>query len=195
MNKRRLILASGSTIRQKMLYHAGLDCEVIPADLDEEALKADDENPVDVAVALSKAKANHVSQEHPEALVIGADQVLVFEGQIYSKAKDTHEAREKLRAMRGKTHSLISAVSVSRHQETLWSAYDMVDLTMYDFDDDFLERYCEKAGDALTRSVGAYEYESVGSWLFNNVQGDYFTILGMPLLPLLGYLRSQGFGP
>ena len=186
-----LILASGSLARQNMLRAAGLEFETYPADIDEEIRQISGSPPLDIALSLACEKALHVSAKNPDTLVIGADQILQYEGKIMSKAANENEAREKLKTLRGKTHNLISAVAVAKNDKVLWKNTACAFLTMYNFDDEFLETYIEKAGAALTRSVGAYELESIGVQLFENIEGDYFTILGMPLLPLLTYLRQE----
>lgn len=184
-----LILASKSVARTSMLEQVGLSFDSIPADIDEDAYKREGLNPQAIAEALAKAKALHVSSFHPDVLVIGADQVLECEGELLSKADNAEQAKEKLKMLSGRTHRLISAVSVAHGGEILWSTCDEARLTMHDLDRGMLDVYCEKAGAALTRSVGAYELEATGSWLFEKVEGDFFTVLGMPLLPLLSYLR------
>lgn len=188
----RLILASGSAARQKMLRDAGLSFEAIPADIDE---GAEQSGPAERALNLAIAKARAVSSQNPEVLVIGSDQTLTCEGRFFEKAQTPEAAMEKLRALRGKTHELVSAVSVVRDGAVIFEAQQKSDMIMRDFDDDFLARYCAAAGDALTQCVGAYALEAEGIWLFADIDGDYHTILGMPLLPLLGFLGTRGFGP
>lgn len=185
-----LILASKSKARQEMLKNAGLKFETRPADIDEEHVQAQDLKPEEMAQRLASEKALYVSEAYPEAYVIGADQVLQCQGRILSKAKNVNEAREKLEFLKGKTHSLVSAVSVAKGGDVLWSDQQSASLTMNEFDEEALQTYISKAGDALTRSVGAYELESIGVHLFEKIEGDYFTILGMPLLALLKYLRT-----
>ena len=193
--KSKLILASGSFSRAQMLQNAGYNFEIMPANIDEDAITEDlikqKIGTSGIALELSQRKALDVAKNKPDALIIGSDQVLEFEGGLINKAKTGDEAREKLKALRGKTHKLISAVSVVKGDDVLWQTMDEATLTMHDFEDDFLETYCARAGDALTRSVGGYELESYGSWLFSAVHGNFFTILGMPLLPLLKYLREE----
>lgn len=184
-----IILASASKARAEMLRGAGIDFEIRPAGLDEAALR--DQG----AQALADAKALQIARQNSGALVIGADQILTLDGEILSKARDKEEARTKLQKLKGKTHHLTAAISVAQGETILWQACDRATLTMRDFDDEFLERYMKRAGEALTASVGAYWLEDVGAWLFEKIEGDYFTILGMPLLPLLQFLRERGAGP
>ncbi len=189
----RLILASGSKARAGMLRGAGLVFDVIPADIDESIIQNDPaKSPQQKAFELARAKALAVSAQNADALVIGGDQVLEMEGEIFSKAGDKNEALEKLRRLSGKTHRLISAVALAKGSEIIWSHSDEVKLHMRGLDENFLQDYAAKAGEALTRAVGGYELESHGSWLFERIEGDYFTVLGMPLLPLLGRLKEEG---
>lgn len=194
-----LILASQSKARIQMLRAAGLECTSCPADLDEAAFMnaalSEGASPSEIAARLAAAKASYISGQNPGALVIGADQVLECAGQVLSKAASPEDARTKLQNLRGKTHHLISAVCIVQNDNIRWQTAQSAALTMHDFDDVFLDHYIEKAGPALTRSVGAYELESIGAQLFDTIDGDYFTILGLPLLPLLKYLREeQGIG-
>lgn len=193
MNKDTIILASGSRARNEMLKEAGITFQAIPADIDEGALKEkmSGSSLGDIAAALAKSKAMAVSSDHQDAIIIGSDQILSCEGNILSKAKTTDEAREKLQYLRGKTHHLTSAVCVTKAGQVTFEHCDSAALTMNDFDDDFLDDYISKAGDALTSCVGAYALESHGKTLFKEIKGDYHVILGMPLEPLLQFL-SQG---
>ena len=194
----RLILASGSKARAEMLRGTGLAFEIIPADIDEQKLLRpmvqQNAAPETIAASLARAKAQFIAQQNPGALVIGADQVLWFGGRIFSKAKDIAQARSNLQAFRGKTHSLISAACVAQDDKILWEGAARANLTMRAFDDAFLDGYMGMAGDALLKTVGGYELESAGKMLFDTVEGDYFTVLGMPLMPLLGFLRGSGHG-
>ena len=190
-----LILASGSAIRRKLLENAGFEFEVVTSDVDEgmvrEAFLGDGGGEVrDVAEVLALAKAENVSSQHGGALVIGADQVMVFEGRCLEKPSDMEEARDRLLALRGKTHELVSAVAVARNGETLWQVTDVAYLTVRDFEPEWLGRYLAKAGRQVLSSVGAYQFEGLGAHLFDKVEGDYFTILGIPLLPLISYLSD-----
>jgi len=195
-----LILASKSKARQDMLRAAGLEFQVIPADIDEDTLTKDllqqGAGAKIIAGNLAAQKALAISRENPDALVIGSDQILECEGKLYGKAANEQEAREKLQALQGKTHHLISAAALARGGEILWQAEDSAALTMRIMDEEFLGLYCTSAKDVLTSCVGAYALEASGVWLFSDIKGDYFTILGMPLLALLGALHDDyGFTP
>lgn len=191
------ILASASEIRKQLLRNAGLTFEVHPADLDETAIKqsvrVDEGNlrPADVAQLLAQTKASVVSERFPTQLVIGSDQILVHEDEILSKPISREAARDQLIAMRGKTHHLISAVAVSVGGQVVWSYEDVAHLTMRDVSNAFLGAYLAEMGDQVMTSVGAYQLEGLGIHLFDKVEGDYFTVLGLPMMPLLGFLRSR----
>ncbi len=189
-----VILASGSFARQSMLRNVGLKFEVVPADIDEhilmEELKSKKSSIADITEQLAKAKAQHVAALHPNSLVIGSDQTLEFEGQILSKSPTRDKGMKTLRSLAGKTHRLYSSVCVVQDQKTLFKHTDYADLTMHDFDDGFLKSYAARDSDALTSCVGGYKIEGAGAWLFEQVKGDYYTIMGMPLLPLLTFLRT-----
>lgn len=195
----RLILASRSAARQAMLKNAGLIAESIPANIDEDTLLQngirENKSPSEIAKNLAESKAVKIAREYPDNLVIGSDQLLVCDNKIYNKVEYIHDAREKLKALRGKTHTLFSAVCVAKAQEVVWRHVDTARLTMHDFSDEFLEGYIDSAGAALTSCAGAYAIEELGAWLFKKVEGDYFTILGLPLLPLLEFLQTRGFRP
>lgn len=192
----QIILASKSKGRQDMLRGAGIEFQAIPADIDEAIIQNDNAlSPEEKAQRLAREKALYVANSNNDAYVIGSDQILELDGHIFSKAQDKAGAIEKLKTLRGKSHRLISAVSVVRGGAVVWETYDAAVLTMHDFDDDFLMQYADKADFALTGCVGAYALESVGSWLFEKVEGDFFTVLGMPLLPLLSFLRTEGLKP
>lgn len=194
-DKPRIILASGSQGRQAMLRNAGLSFRAIPANIDENAiiarLTADNRDIKFITAQLATDKALHISAKHPDTLVIGSDQTLEFEGNLLSKAANTADAKAKLESLRGKMHMLHSAVSLVRNGEVIFSHTDHASLTMHNFNDGFLEIYMKKDPDALTSCVGGYKIEGAGAWLFSSVTGDLFTIMGMPLLPLLSYLRTE----
>lgn len=191
---KRLILASGSKARQQMLRDAGVAFEVIPADIDEGELLRQmvqqKSGPKAVAAALARTKAQHIAQQNSGAYVIGGDQVLWFDGHIYSKAQTVDEARQNLKDFAGKAHRLVSAVCVARDGAVLWEHVARADMHVRQMDDAFLDGYMARAGDALLKTVGGYELESAGKDLFEKVEGDYHTVLGMPLAPLLSFLKT-----
>lgn len=190
----RLILASTSPYRKTMLTKAGLDFETMAPKVDEAAFKAGcpTRTGAELASALAAAKALEVSARHPDAMVIGADQVLDCEGRLFDKPKDRAEARRHLQSLRAKRHRLISAVALARGGRIVWQDAPVAELAMRNFSDDFLDAYLERMGEAATRTVGAYEIEGPGAQLFERVEGDLFTIMGLPLLPLLAALRREG---
>jgi septum formation protein len=193
----RIILASASRARHDMLRSAGIAFDVVPADIDEaavrEALLAEDADcdPSDIAEVLACAKATQVSVAHPEAVVIGSDQILSLGPKLFSKPGDGAGVRATLDALNGKTHQLHSAVAVAQGGEVGWSHLDSADLTMRHLSQHFLDAYVERAGSGVLGCVGAYQIEGLGAQLFERIEGDHFTILGMPLLPLLGELRVR----
>ncbi len=191
----KIILASKSVARQNMLQAVGLQFDSIPADLDEDALTenaiAQHQSPREIALMLAQEKALAISKQNPDVLVIGSDQILECDGEMLYKAENEDEAKDKLKFLSGKTHYLISAVTAVKGSEILWMHADSAALTMKTLSDDYLENYCARAGEALIRSVGAYEIESLGARLFAKVEGDFFTIQGLPLLPLLQYLEDE----
>jgi septum formation protein len=191
----RLILASGSAIRREIMTGAGLDFEVIVKPVDEAAIKAamleQGARPRDIADALAEAKALRVSRQE-EGLVIGADQVMVMDGKLFDKPTSMAEARDRLKLMRGQRHELIGSVVVASGGTPVWRYVSETKLWMRDFSDMFLDQYLAGEGDLVTKSVGAYRFEGPGSQLFSRVDGDFFSILGLSLLPLLQYLRDSG---
>ncbi len=191
----RLILASGSAIRAQILDGAGLEYEVISKPVDEAAIKdsllAEGARLRDIADALAEAKAMRVSRLE-EGFVIGADQIMVMDNKLFDKPKNIDEARDRLKLMRGKTHKLMGGVVVCENGHAVWRHLAVTTLKVRNFSDAFLETYLELEGDAVTKSVGAYRFEGLGSQLFEKVEGDFFSILGLPLLPLLDYLRIRG---
>ncbi|QDG75108.1 Maf-like protein [Labrenzia sp. PHM005] len=191
-----LVLASGSKIRAELMKNAGLAIDVDPADVDERAVEEPllqaGFPPEDLASVLAEAKANDVSARRPGDLVIGADQILAFEGERRTKPDDMEEARRQLLAFSGKTHELLSAVVISKDGEAIWRHVSTARLTMRTLTPQFVGHYLAAAGDVVLSSVGAYQLESLGLQLFEKIDGDYFTILGLPMLPLLGQLRELG---
>jgi len=193
-----LILASASVSRRQMLHNAGLDFSVETSGVDEDEVKlslsAEKATPQDIAETLAELKAKRVSMRHPEAMVIGADSTLSCNGHLFDKPPTMAAARQQLRTLAGQTHELHSSVVVARGGVRLWHCNDRARLTMRPLPDAFLDAYLARAGDAVTTSVGAYQLEGLGAHLFTKVEGDYFTILGLPLLPLLSFLAGHGIG-
>ncbi len=188
----RLILASKSAARRAMLTDAGVPFVVQVADVDEDALKTPGVDPVELAVELARAKALAVSRHDADAWVLGADQTLSFEGGLVSKAPTLQAARERLSAMRGRSHQLHSGAALARNGQVVWSGADTVEMKMRDFSDAFLDAYLATEGEGLLACVGSYRLEGLGSQLFEAVEGDYFTVLGLPLWPVLAELRRAG---
>ncbi|MDD3446941.1 MAG: Maf family protein [Zavarzinia sp.] len=193
---RAVILASGSSARRRMFEAAGVPVGIDVPNLDEAELKAsmlaDKVPPREIAEFLAEMKATKISHRHRGALVIGADQVLVLNGILFDKPADLAHARAHLRALRGRRHELISAVVVCENGAPVWRHTDRATLEMRPFSDDFLDAYLAAAGDVVLSSVGAYQVEGLGLQLFNRIEGDHFTVQGMPLLAVLDYLRIRG---
>lgn len=191
-----LVLASQSPARRLILEGAGLSFTADPADLDEDAVKnqqrTQGSDAAAVALALAGAKALAVTARHPGDLVIGADQMLECGGDWFDKPATRAEARATLFHLAGRTHRLISAVVLARDDDVRWHHLSEARLTMRPLDEAAIDDYLERAGDAALASVGAYRLEGPGAQLFEHIEGDYFTILGLPLLPLLAALRDQG---
>lgn len=188
----RLILASKSAARRAMLADAGVPFVVQVADVDEGALKTPGVDPVELAAELARTKALAVSRHDADAWVLGADQTLAFDGGLVSKAATLDAARERLSAMRGRTHQLHSGAALARNGQVVWSGVDTVEMKMRDFSDAFLDAYLAAEGEALLSCVGSYRLEGLGAQLFEAVEGDYFTVLGLPLWPVLAELRRAG---
>lgn len=192
-----IILASSSETRLRLLQAAGVVVSAAPARIDEEtvraALEAEDASPRDIADTLAEMKAQRIGDRHPDAIVLGCDQVLDFQGRVWGKPQTPEAARDQLRALRGQTHRLLSAVVLYHQGEPQWRHIGQVRLTMRDFSDDWLDGYITRNWESLRHSAGGYLLEEEGVRLFSAVDGDYFTVLGLPLLPLLGYLGQRGF--
>ena len=191
-----IILASASAARKAMLSQAGVSVTAIPAPIDEasykRSLKAEGADAAQVADTLAEMKAIRLSRKYPNALVIAADQMLDCAGVWFDKPQDRDQAYAQLQALRNKRHMLVSAAVVFKTSGRLWGVTDQAYLEMRLFTDAFLNAYLDQAGDAVLSSVGAYQLEGLGAQLFKKIDGDYFTILGLPLLPLLGFLRDHG---
>lgn len=198
-----LVLASASQARQSMLRSAGVPFTVDVAAIDEAeikaALQADRAPPRAIAETLAELKAVKVSRRHEKALVLGCDQVLALGteagAETFDKPENRAAAAVQLKALSGRQHVLISAAVVVRDGQLIWHHADMAELTMRPLSDTFIDRYLEAAGDDVLRSVGAYQLEGMGAQLFSRVRGDFFTVLGLPLLPTLGFLREHGIVP
>ena len=192
--RERLVLASKSAARRAMLENAGVAFEVRVAGVDEDAVKAasGDLDAAALAVRLAEAKALAVSRDDEAAWVLGSDQTLAFDGGLVSKAPSLDAARDRLRAMRGRTHQLHSGAALAIRGEVVWTGVDTVEMRMRDFSDAFLDAYLAAEGSALLSCVGSYRLEGLGSQLFEAVDGDYFTVLGLPLWPVLAELRRAG---
>jgi nucleoside triphosphate pyrophosphatase len=190
-----LVLASKSDVRGKILAAAGLRFEIRPARIDERAVEAqgDERDAAATARLLARAKAEAVAAMLPGRLVLGADQILSRGNMRFGKPADRETAAEQLRALRGRSHELHSALVLVRDGTVLFDCVDAAQLTMRDFSDRFLADYLDMMGHFAMASVGGYQLEGIGIHLFERVTGDYFTILGLPLLPLLAYLRQNGF--
>lgn len=194
---RPLILASGSEIRLQLLRNAGLDVTAQVARIDEAmiraGLEAEAANPRDIADALAEMKAARVAARAPEALVLGCDQVLEFRHRVWGKPETRDEARAQLTALRGQTHKLLSALVLYDAGEPVWRHVGEARLSMRPFSDAFLDGYLDRNWPSVGRSVGGYKLEEEGIRLFERIEGDHFTILGLPLLPFLTYLGTRGF--
>ncbi|WP_374654155.1 nucleoside triphosphate pyrophosphatase [Dongia sp.] len=196
---RPLILASGSAVRARMLRDAGVTLEIVKPRIDEDEVKAscraEGADAVETAIALAQMKALAVSRRVSGRYVLGADQMLECENVWFDKPADPAAARTQLQALRGRSHHLISAAVLARDGQRIWHHVDRAELAMRDFSDAFLDTYLAGVGDDVTGSVGAYHLEGLGAQLMTRVRGDYFTVLGLPLLPVLAILRTHGMLP
>lgn len=191
-----LVLASASSSRRALMENAGLTFTAVAAEIDERAVEAEMAHralgPGELALELAHAKAQEVSSRFPEALVIGCDQTMSLGSAVFHKPVDREGARSSLARLRGQTHRLNSGVVLVREGREIWRHLSVADLLMRDFSDAFLDDYLERCGENVMKSVGCYQLEGIGIQLFESIHGDYFTILGLPLLPLLGELRMLG---
>ncbi len=194
-----IVLSSTSPTRRKLLSQAGLYFKTAKPPVDETAIKAAlrqaGANAAEVAGTLAENKASSVGAIIPGAYVIGADQMLDCEGEWFDKPGDRDGARRHLQSLRGKTHRLITAAVIAYEGRIVWNHSETAKLTMRDLSDAFLDHYLDKAGDGVCQSVGAYQLEGIGAQLFERIEGDFFSILGLPLIPLLGALREVGALP
>jgi septum formation protein len=192
--KQPLVLASQSRARQMLLANAGISFDAVPADIDERALQKNSGlvAPGEIAGLLAREKASFVSSKNSGRYVIGADQTLALGSRLFSKPAGRAQAAEQLRQLNGDAHELHSAVAVARDGKILFSDVAVARMTMRRLDESEIEAYLDQAGQAVTTSVGAYQLEGIGVHLFERIEGDHFTILGLPLLPLLAFLRGEG---
>lgn len=193
-----LILASGSGVRKRLLENAGLEFTVDVAAVDEatvkESMQAEGAAARDIADTLAELKAMRISRRHPDALVIGADQILGLGREMFDKPDGMDGARRHLQRLRGQEHRLVTAACIVLGGQPIWRHVEIPRLVMRNFSDEFLEDYLDRSGDKILSSVGAYLLEDRGAQLFAKIDGDYFSILGLPLLPLLDFLRGHGVG-
>lgn len=189
----KLILASTSKIRHTILTNAGLECEAVSPTVDESRLKIEIATKPTHNLALELAKRKALSIENPKALIIGADQTLICNGIFYDKPSSIAEATTQLKKLRGQKHILNSAIAVALDGKIIWSTSATAELIMRNFSDEYISTYVAANEPHLLHCVGAYQLEGQGVQLFDEIKGDYFTILGLPLLPLLAFLRQVGF--
>jgi septum formation protein len=191
-----VVLASSSRTRRLLLENAGITIEVVSPRIDEDeirqAMLAEKADAGEIAEVLAEQKARSVSRQYPQDLVVGADQILEMGGVIFSKPVNLAAAREALLSLRNRDHNLFSCVCVVHDDQRLWHKLDSARLTMRNFSDEFLDAYLDAIGDEALAGPGSYRIETSGAQLFSNISGDIFTILGLPLLPLLDFLRVRG---
>jgi septum formation protein len=189
-----LILASQSRSRQALLQGSGIPFVAIPADIDERGIQAGSglKDPGAIGALLARSKALHVAAREKGRVVVGADQTLALNDRLFRKPTGRAQAAEQLRALSGATHELHSAIAIAQDDKVLFEHVAVARMTMRKLSDAAIEKYLDAAGEAVTTSVGAYQLESVGVHLFERIEGDHFTILGLPLLPLLAALRGIG---
>jgi septum formation protein len=194
LSEQPLVLASRSAVRRALLEAAGIPLEIAPADIDERAVerRAGAGTAADVASLLAREKSRAGCAGLKGRLVVGADQTLALGRTRFTKPVDRDTAREQLKSLAGRTHELHSAVAVARDGRVLFSKVDTAKLTMRELSDAYIDAYLDTAGEAMMTSVGGYQLEGLGSQLFERIEGDYFTILGLPLFALLGFLRKEG---
>lgn len=194
--KRKIILASKSPSRALILEGAGVAFDIVTAAIDESETKREGLKkgltPKEISQVLARQKAATVSKNNLERFVLGADQILECEGEMFDKPEDMIAARETLLKLRGKTHRLISCAAIYLGGSPVFEVVEEADLTMLDFSDEFLERYLTETGDKILTSVGAYQLEAEGAQLFDHINGEFFTVLGLPLVPVLGFLHGEG---
>ena len=192
----RILLASASRFRKALLDNAGIAVEAVPAEIDEraveEAVDRTGVTPADIAQILAEAKATEVSERYPDAWVVGSDQVLSLDGELLHKAADMGEARRRLLKLSGHTHVLDTGVVLARAGKAVWRHVSTARMTMRPLTPEFVGRYLSQAGSGVLASVGAYQIEGPGIQLFERIEGDHFTIVGLPMLPLLEALRAHG---
>lgn len=197
--QRDLILASSSQIRRDLLQNAGLAVIAVPPRVDEDAIRdamiADAANPRDIADTLAEAKARKVAGKNPNCLVLGCDQILAAGTRIFAKAETVDQARAQLCELRGTTHQLLSALVLYEAGQPIWRHVSVARLTMRDLSDAYLDDYLSRHWPAVADAVGCYKLEEEGARLFTEIEGDYFTVLGLPLLPLLNFFALRGFIP
>lgn len=193
---KNIVLGSASESRASVLKNAGLNFEIDPADIDEDEIKSkclkEGMSATTLAAKLAETKALVVSSRWPDSLIIGGDQILVFDGELFKKPLSLAEASANLQRFRGNSHNLVTAICVAHSGIMEWTYTETVEMKMREFSDEFLENYLNKTGDSILSSVGGYKIEEHGVQLFTQIKGSYFTVLGVPLFPLLAHLQITG---